>query len=147
MEINQELHDKAVQQIAKLMFTFQGAEFTPGVFHPSWVTYTNVPERQMPVPHRWLDDLYPDIVIVDTERCNIPKVIAEVETEDSISLEGAIQPKWKPDMDECFTLYLFVPEGCARDTARMILDYKVCFPTSLYTYSFSDGGTVRLTPV
>ena len=101
----------------------------------------------MPVPHRWLDDLYPDIVIVDTERCNVPRVIAEVEAEDSISLEKAIQPKWKPDMDECSILYIFVPEGYARRTAKMLLDYKVCFPTALYTYGFHSDGTVRVTPV
>ena len=147
MKITPELHDKAVQQIAEMMFTFPNAEFTPGVFHPSWVTYTNVPKRQMPVPHHWMDDLYPDIVIVDAERCNVPRVIAEVETEDTISLEKAIQPKWKPDMDECSILYVFVPEGCARRTAKMLLDYKVCFPTALYTYGFNEDGTVRVTPV
>jgi len=146
-ELNQELHDKAVQKIAEEQFTFPGSEFTPGVFHPTWVTYTNVPKRQMPVEHRWMGTLYPDIVIVDTARSNVPMVVAEVETKDSLTLEKAIQPKWKPDMDECSILYLFVPEGCARHAATMLLDYKVCFPTALYTYGFDDGGNLRLTPV
>jgi len=147
MKITKEMHDDAVLQIAEMMFSFPGGEFTPGVFHPGWVTYTNVPEKKMAVPHHWMDDLYPDIVIVDTERSNIPRVIAEVETEDSLGLEVAIQPKWKPDMDECSILYLFVPEGCARKTAKMLLDYKACFPTALYTFGFNDDGTIRVTPV
>ena len=147
MGVTQEMHDKAVQHIAETTFNFPGGEFTPGVFHPNWVTYTNVPMQQMPVPHHWMEDLYPDVVIVDTERCNIPRVIAEVETEDTLSLENAIQGKWKPDMDECSLLYLFVPEGSARKAARMLLDYKLCFPTALYTYGFNDDGTVRVTPV
>ena len=144
---SQELHDKAVMQIAELMFTFPNGEFTPGVFHPSWITHTNVPEQKMPVLHRWMGELYPDIVIVDTERANVPMVIAEVETKETLSLEQAIQPKWKPDMDECSMLYLFVPEGCARDAALMLLDFKVCFPTALYTYGTSDGQTIHVTPV
>jgi hypothetical protein len=94
-----------------------------------------------------MGELYPDIVIVDTARSNIPMVVAEVETKDGLTLEKAVQLKWKPDMDESSILYVFVPEGCARDTAIMLLDYKVCFPTALYTYGFDNGGNLRLTPV
>ena len=147
MKITQEMHDKAVQQIAEIMFSFPGSEFTPGLFHPSWKTFTNVPKRTMPVPHHWMDDLYPDIVIADIERCNIPRIIAEVATEEELSLEAGIQPKWKPDMDECSVLYIFIPEGTARKTAKMILDYKVFLPTALYTYGFNDDGMVRVTPM
>lgn len=143
----QELHDIAVQKIAEMQFTFPNGEFTPAVFHPTWVTCTNVPKKQMPVPHHWMEDLYPDIVIVDTARCNIPRIIAEVETQDDLTFEKAVQSKWKPDLDECSILYLFVPEGTARDAAGMLLDYRLCFPTAIYTYGFDEAGNVRITPV
>ena len=86
-------------------------------------------------------------MIVDTARGNVPMIIAEVETRDSLNLKEAIQFKWRPDMDECSILYVFVPEGCGRDAAIMILDAKVIFPTALFTYGFDDAGNLRLTPV
>ncbi len=153
---NQELHDRAVQKIAEWLFSFPGSEFTPGSFHPTWVTYTNVPKQLMPIPMSLgaitvgrftMGELYPDIVIVDSTRGNMPMVIAEVETKDTLTYEKAFTLKWKPDMDECARLYVFVPEGCGRDAAIMILDYKVRFPTALYTYGFDDAGNLRLTPV
>ncbi|MFC2031876.1 hypothetical protein ACFLUS_00655 [Chloroflexota bacterium] len=145
--MSKELHDKAVQKIAEELFTFENSEFAPGVFYPTWVTYTNAPKRQMSVKHKWLDDLYPDIVIVDAARGNVPMVIAEVETMEAMTLEKAIQPKWRPDMDECPVLYIFVPEGSAREACIMTLDYKICYPSAWYTYAFDDEGNLRLTPV
>ncbi|MBI2869978.1 MAG: hypothetical protein HYX96_09160 [Chloroflexi bacterium] len=145
--ITPELHDRAVQKIAELMFTFPGQEFTPGVFHPSWVTFTNAPERKMPVKHRWMGDLYPDIVIADTEACNRPMVICEVATEDELAYEEGIQAKYKPDMDECSIFHLYVPEGSACAAADLILDYRYAIPTALYTYGFDEKGEIRVTPV
>ncbi|MBI2869039.1 MAG: hypothetical protein HYX96_04350 [Chloroflexi bacterium] len=147
MKSPQELHDIAVQKIAGDLFTFPGAEFTPGFFHPAWITYTNVPARQMPVEHKWEGKIYPDLVIADTARGNVPVVIGEVETRESLNLEESIQMKWRPDMDECAILYVFVPEGCGRDAAVMVLDARVIFPTALFTYGFDDAGNLRLTPV
>ena len=143
----QVLHDRAVQQIAEDLFTFPNSEFTPGVFYPTWVTYTNIPKRQMPVLHKWEGEIYPDIVIVDTARGNVPMVIGEVETKDSLNFEEAVQCRWRPDTDECSILYVFVPEGCGCDTAVMILNTKVCFPTALFTYGFDNAGNLRLTPI
>ncbi len=146
-QLKQAVHDQAVSKIAELLFTFPGQEFTPAVFHPSWVTYTNAPEHKMPVPHHWAGELYPDIVVVDSARSNVPVIIGEVETKDTLFLEEAFQLKWKPDKDECSVLYVFVPAGTARDVANLILDYKFCFPTAMYTYDLDDKGNLKLTPV
>ena len=142
-----ELHDNAIQAIVKELFTFPGSQVAPGMFRETWVTYTNVPKRQMPVDHQFLGEIYPDIVIADTAKCNLPRLIAEVETEDTLTLEKAIQAKWSPDTTVCGIFYLFVPEGCARKAAAMILNYKICFPTALFTYAFDKGEQLRLTPV
>lgn len=146
MTVKQALHDKAVAEIAKQQFTFADGEFVPGVFHPTWVTYTNVPRGRMPVQHRYLSELYPDIVVVDTARCNVARLIAEVETEDTLTLETLAQ-KWRPDQDECRSLYVFVPERCALRAADLILDYRIAFPTALFTYGFDEKGELRLTLV
>ena len=146
MTIRQELHDRAVAEIVKQQFAFPEGEFVPGVFHPTWAAYTNVPERRMPVEHKYLGKLYPDMVVVDTARCNMPRLVAEVETEDTLVLD-TLAKKWKPDQDECRTLYVFVPEGCALKAAALILEYRIALPTALFTYGFDQGGELRLTLV
>lgn len=142
----EELHDIAVTQIARERFFFPESEFVPGVFHPTWATYTNVPQRQMALEHKWLGKLYPDIIIVDTAKSNAPKLVAEVETEETLTLETLAQ-KWKLYQDECRTLYVFVPEGCAQRIADLILEYRIAFPTALFTYGFADTGDIRITAV
>ena len=144
---SQELHAEAVQKIAEELFTFPDSQVTPGVFHPTWVTYTNAPKQQMPIQHRWMGELHPDIVIVDTAQSNRPMLIAEVATKEDLTMEKALQARWKPDMDECSIFYVIVPEGCARQASNMILDTKLCYPTALFTYGFDDDGNLRLTPV
>ena len=146
MEENK-LHDRAVAEIVKELFTFPDSQIAPGMFRPTWATYTNVSTRQMPVMHQFLGEIHPDIVIVDTARCNLPRLIAEVETKESLTIEKAIQGKWIPDCTQCGIFYAFVPEGCALAAAEMIMDTKVCIPTALYTYAFDNEGKLRLTPV
>ncbi len=144
-QVNKELHDIAVVKIAQELFTFPRSEFVPGTFHPTWVTYTNVPEHQMPVEHRWLGEFYPDIVIVDTTRGNMPRVIAEVHTKETLTVE-AVWQKWVPDLSECANLYVFVPEGCAREVANLMLEFSVT-PNALFTYGFDEDGNLRVTPM
>ncbi|MBI2868547.1 MAG: hypothetical protein HYX96_01825 [Chloroflexi bacterium] len=142
----QNLHDIAVARIAEMLFTYPNGEFTPGLFHPSWITYTNVPKKQLPVPHHWMGELYPDIVIADKDRANVPMIIAEVETAEDLTLEGCLQSRWKPDKDECGVLYTFVPEGYAAAAARLVVSYKFVFPTAIWTYGVNEKGEVRITP-
>ena len=99
----------------------------------------------MPVEHKWLGEFYPDIVIVDTARGNMPRVIAEVHTKETLTAE-AVGEKWASDLSECATLYIFVPEGCAREAANLMLTYSL-IARALFTYGFDEDGNLRVTPV
>jgi hypothetical protein len=142
------LHDSAVSQIARTMFSFANGEVYPGLINPTWGTYTNVGEKRMPVHHRWEGTLWPDIVMVDTAKDNSPRLIVEVETEDTIN-EVILDRVWKLDMDECPIFYLFVPAGTATKTAELLLKFRgMCkVPRALYTYEFDDLYNVVVTPV
>jgi len=143
------LHDTAVLQIARSMFSFANGEVYPGHINPTWGTYTNVGgEQNMPVHHRWEGTLWPDIVMVDTARANSPRLIVEVETEETIN-ETTLDRVWKLDMDECPIFYLFVPAGTATKTAELLLKFRgMCkIPRALYTYEFDDLYNVVVTPV
>lgn len=143
------LHDSAVEQIARSMFSFANGEVYPGLVKPTWGTYTNVGgQKNMPVEHRWEHTLYPDIVVVDTARDNSPRLIVEVETEDTIT-EETLDRVWKLDMDECPIFYLFVPAGTATKTAELLLKFRgMCkIPRALYTYQFDELYNVVVTPV
>ncbi|MBB6627528.1 hypothetical protein H5V45_09350 [Nocardioides sp. KIGAM211] len=143
------LHDTAVRQIARSMFSFANGEVYPGLINPTWGTYTNVAgEQNMPVHHRWEGTLWPDIVMVDTERANSPRLIVEVETEETIN-ETTLDRVWKLDMDECPIFYLFVPAGTATKAAELLLKFRgMCkIPRALYTYEFDDLYNVVVTPV
>lgn len=143
------LHDTAVSQIARTMFSFANGEVYPGLINPTWGTFTNVGgEQNMPVHHRWEGTLWPDIVMVDVARANSPRLIVEVETEETIN-ETTLDRVWKLDMDECPIFYLFVPAGTATKTAELLLKFRgMCkVPRALYTYEFDDLYNVIVTPV
>ncbi len=142
------LHDSAVEQIARTMFSFPNGEVYPGLVNPTWGTYTNVGAKRMPVHHRWEGTLWPDIVMVDTATGNSPRLIVEVETEETIN-EVTLDRVWKLDMDECPIFYLFVPAGSATKAAELLLKFRgMCkVPRALYTYEFDDLYNVVVTPV
>lgn len=144
----QSLHDQAVQQIAAKMFHFSNGEIFPGNVNPTWATYTNAPRRTMPIEHRWEGTLWPDIVVVDTARANLPRLIVEVETEETIN-EQTLDKIWKLDTDESANFYLFVPRGFAYKASELLLKYRgMCkLPRALYTYEFDDMFQVQVTPV
>ncbi len=148
MGLIEEKHDLAVSHIAREVFTFPGGELKPGVLRPTWRTYTNVPQRQMPIQHVWEGEFYPDIVIADTARCNTPMIVAEVEDEDSLT-EEVVVAKWRLDVGMCPIFYLFVPEGCAKKAANLCLDFRAVMhiPHGFYTYGFDKEWNFRLTPV
>lgn len=144
----QSLHDSAVQQIAAKMFHYANGEVYPGNVNPTWATYTNAPRKTLPIKHRWTGTLWPDIVLVDTARANLPRLIVEVETEDTIT-EETLDTKWKLDTDESANFYLFVPRGCAYAASELLLKFRgvTKLPRALYTYEFDDLYRVEVTPV
>lgn len=145
---NEQKHDLAVRMIARELFTFSGGEIQPGIFHPTWVTYVNVPQQEMPIEHMWAGEIYPDILIVDIAKGNAPRIAAEVETEETLESLDTFD-KWKYVLDECKWFYLFVPEGYARKVANLILKYRTAMsvPRALYTYGFDAMWNLKLTPV
>jgi len=141
-------HDSAVQQIAAKMLSFVNGEVHPGNVNPSWGTYTNCPEKKISLTHRWEGILWPDIVMVDTTRSNLPRLVAEVETEDTIN-ETTLDRKWKVNQDECPIMYLFVPRGTGYQTSELLLKYRrVCkVPRAVFTYEFDPLYQVLITPI
>ena len=100
----QELHERAVQDIALARFEFPTPELA------GYRTFVNVPEVTLPVKDEDGNETKPDIVVVDTPG-NILKILAQVETGDSVTEERA-RDVWVPSSrlpDAAF--YLFVPVG------------------------------------
>lgn len=105
-EERQEIHDKWVQRIAKIRFNF------PNDDHPNWETYTNHPDKTWAIENEEGEEIYPDIVVVDSED-EKPVMIGEVETEDSVTEEEAEQ--WREYSEAVQPLFLYVPEGYCAD--------------------------------
>ena len=99
-----ELHERVVQEIAQARFEFPTPEL------PSYRAFVNVPEVTLPVTDEAGNQLVPDIVVVDTPG-NFLKILAQVETADTVTEERARQV-WLPFSrlpDAAF--YLLVPVG------------------------------------
>lgn len=105
-EERQEIHDTWVQRIAKIRFNF------PNNDHPDWETYTNHPDRTWGVENEEGEELYPDIVVVNTVDEKLI-MIGEVETEDSVTEEEAEQ--WREYSEVVQPLFLYVSEGYCGD--------------------------------
>ena len=131
-------------------------EFVVGEQHPTWKTFANCPAKQMPVEHTGLSgssggDLYPDIVIVNTTRCNLPLCIVEVETPETLTLETTW--KWCLDLLCCSILHLYVPEGYPLKTVDLwyrgtcAIPPLAHLPKGIRTYAFDDKGEIRVTCV
>tara|TARA_Y100000310_G_C20409683_1_gene681326 strand:+ start:61 stop:522 length:462 start_codon:yes stop_codon:yes gene_type:complete len=144
----QEMHNLVAKHIAEVRFKRPNNEFYAGHFFPTWKISTNVPVRQMPVEHRWMGVLYPDVVIVDTAKCNAPMVIAEVETAETL-IQATVDDKWFYDYDCCIWLHLYVPEGHAMKAAELCLEAstskRVLAPKGIRTYGLDDNGKIRIT--
>jgi hypothetical protein len=100
----EELHQRAVHDIAQARFEFPTPEF------PSYRVNVNVPEVSLPVKDEAGNDLKPDIVVVDTPG-NLLKMLTQVETGETVTVEQAKQV-WLPFSrlpDVAF--YLYVPVG------------------------------------
>ncbi len=101
-ESRQLIHDRALNDIARLRFGF------PTEKYPDYKTYVNHPSRTMGVAMDGGLVAYPDIVVVQHPENNC-KVVAEVETNETVREEVA-QFEWLPYADLA-PLYLYVPVG------------------------------------
>lgn len=142
------IHDLVATQIAKKMLSWRNGELYPGYENPGIATYVNVPEPKVAIEHNWEGSLYPDIVVADPMRSMAPRLVAEVETAETIN-EITLDRVWKLNMDVCPNFYLFVPEGFAEQTADLLMEFRTMtnLPRALYTYSYDELYRVRLTAV
>lgn len=100
----QELRERLVQDIAQARFEFPTPEL------PSYRTYVNVPDVNLPVTAPDGTVYTPDIVVVDTPG-NILRMLAQVEISETVTAERA-RDVWTPYAklpDAAF--YLYVPVG------------------------------------
>ena len=141
--LEREMHEIAVQQIAEARFIPPALRYAPGQEHPTWKTYINIPEPVMPVSSGG-NEFHPDIVIVDSGQDNKPMAICEVERPSSICDETA--ERWKACSRDGIKLFLYVPEGYAAKTARIVLKHGIPV-TRIRTYAFDDLWHVRITAV
>jgi hypothetical protein len=115
-ESRQLLHDRALQDIARLRFAF------PTEKYKDYKTHVNHPARKMGVALPDGRAAYPDIVVVQHPENNC-RVIAEVETNETVR-EAVARWEWAP-YAELAPLYLFVPVGKAGETKALCADLEI----------------------
>ncbi len=120
---HEELHERAVQDIAQARFEFPTPEFA------SYRTYVNVPEAMVLVTSEAGDELKPDIAVVDTPG-NVLKILAHVETGDTVTEESA-KESWLPFSElPGAAFYLYVPVGYGAAAKR------ICKKLGIDVYGF-----------
>ena len=119
----QELHERAVQDIAQARFELPTPELA------SYRTYVNQPAVTLPVTDQQGKEWTPDIVVVDTPG-NVLKMLAQVETAETVTEERA-KELWAPYAklpDAAF--YLYVPVGYGGQAK------KICRKQGIRVYGF-----------
>lgn len=122
-ETVEQLHVKAVQDIAPARFEFPTTEYA------SYRTFVNVPEVTLAVTDDDGKEIVPDIVVVDTPG-NLLKMAAQIETAETVNEQRA-KDVWAPYAnlrDAAF--YLFVPVGFGGEAK------KICGKLGLQVYGF-----------
>lgn len=98
----QVVHQEIINLLKKAVYNY------PNATHPSLITYTNHPLKNKAVLDPDGNELYPDIVIINSQTNKIV-MIGEVETMSSLNEDEAEQ--WKRFSRLSTVLYLFYPKG------------------------------------
>ncbi len=122
-------HARAVKDIAEARFGF------PTDRYKDYKTYSNIPQRSMGVAMPEDAVAYPDIVVVQNPE-NYAKIIAEVETAETVSEEVA-QRRWLP-FAELAPLYIYVPVGEGDLARKLCRDLKVSV-VGIRTWRYTVG--------
>ncbi len=101
-ESRQLIHSRALNDIARLRFSFPTEKYT------DYKTYVNHPARTMGVAMNGGLVAYPNIVVVQHPENNC-KIVAVVETNETVR-EAVARFEWQPYADLA-PLYLYVPVG------------------------------------
>jgi hypothetical protein len=108
-----ELHLRAIRDIAAERFGF------PTQQHPTFRTFVNEPEPTMVVEVGG-EEIVPDIVVVDSAKRKAVRLLAEVETADSVN-EDHGRREWLPYSHVAdASFFLYVPAGHAEETKRIL---------------------------
>lgn len=134
VELEQESHDKAVLEIARLKFPF------PSTDYPDWKTFSNPNAQQNMGVKRNEETVFPDIVVVD-QKAKTVAMVGEVETSSTVTEDHADQ--WKNYSSICNSFFLYVPKDCGPE-AKRILDLKKISYSGLRTYGFDSQGNISI---
>lgn len=109
-------HLGTVQEIARIKFPFPSDE------HPDLETIINAPTPRVSVGNEGGKDLFPDLVVLRRPGLWL-KMMAEVETEDTVNDESA-RERWLP-YSKCGDLFIYVPFGSVAETRRLCKKHGV----------------------
>ena len=127
----EETHLRVIKDIAAQRFAFPTPEF------PSFRTYLNAPEPSLVIRTADGRELAPDIVVAEFPR-NVPKILAEVETADTVTEEEA-EKAWRPcSQIPDITFCLYVPSGYGT-LAKNILKKLKIKKVGLRTWRYVTG--------
>lgn len=134
-EPNQESHDKVVKLVA------ESGRYTS----ENYTTYTN-PNG----PSQWQksagkvndEEQYPDIVGI-SKTTNNPTIIAEIETETSVTEEESQQ--WKDYAKLGIAFYLYVPNTKVEDAKKLLSSKKITIK-GLRGYEV-DNGKIKISDI
>ena len=128
-ESRQVVHDRALQDIAKLRFAF------PTEKYRDYKTYVNHPARTIGVQMPDGSVAYPDIVVVQHPENNA-RIVAEVETNESVRESVAVY-EWGP-YAELAPLYLYVPVGKGDEALSLCRRFEVPV-VGIRTWRYNPG--------
>lgn len=126
------LHDQAVADVAKVRLSY------PDKDNPPLKTYINEPKQTMPVNIGNNRQIYPDIVVVDTQK-NVAAILGEVESESTVTSEEAEQ--WKEYSDATNAFYLYIPKGTESTAKKLISDNSITV-AGIRTWQYNSSGIV-----
>lgn len=113
-----EQHRLAVQNIAEELFPFPTPEY------PHFRTFVNEPEETQKIFTNYGNELAPDIVVLQWPE-KIPVMVAEVVTEEMLTLENAEQV-WAVEARLAnVQFFLYVPSGSAADAKKLLKRAKI----------------------
>lgn len=109
-------HAGTVREIARVKFAYPTGE------NPDLEAVVNIPKGLMSVCEHKGKEFFPDIVVVRRPGTWL-KLIAQVETEDSLTDETALE-RWKPAA-EVGDLLVYVPSGCVSEAKALLKKHKI----------------------
>ena len=142
------IHSRVVRDVAQQRLAFPNEEF------PSLRAHVNVPQPALVIRAADGTELVPDIVVAESPG-NRPRILAAVETVDTVTDEQA-RARWLPSsrVPET-TFYLYVPCGFAVEARRLLKKHRIKrarlrtwrYVTGLDTLDITDidyGGILEL---